>query len=197
MRNGGAIIDVRARTVRERNGLTYPIEHLSLGDHGLYYGRPTDRDHRYWWYQERWVIPSVPVVVNRFAFHAHRTDAIDWYIEADMVDVDGDEWRIGDGYLDILLQEGSHYDLDDAGELADGIALSEITIADAITALRSLDRICVMLRANGHSGYALLRELAPSLPASILMRDAGGVFAPADGAPMSNIRAGQEVLDDA
>ena len=171
------MIDARAKTVRERNGITHAVEHLVVSDEGLYYGRAMDADHKYWWYQERWVIPNVPLVINRFAFHKDTPGPIDWYIEADLIVVDGDEWRVSDGYLDLLLQEGVRYDLDDAGELADGIECGEITAAEAITALRSLDRVCVALRANGHSGHALLRELAPTLPASILVRDADGVFA--------------------
>jgi len=178
-RNAGSSVDTHTHEVRDRNGLTYPVSQLLVTEDGLYYTRPID-GNRLFWHQERWLVPRFNWVINRFAFHAHRTDAVDWYIETDMIDVTGDRWEVRDGYLDVYVHEGLRYELEDAGELAEAIVAGEIPLADAITALRSLDVLAESLRENGSSGHALLAKLAPSLPPSRLIRDAAGLFSLGD-----------------
>lgn len=175
-RNGGATIDIHAARVRDRNGLSYPLDTLVVTADGLYYARAIEGNDSFW-YQERWVLPRQTLVVNRFAFHAHRNDACDWYIETDLTAVSDEGWRVRDGYLDIYVHEGARYEVEDAGELADAIASGDIPLADAIDALHALDRLCEALRANTCSGHALLRSIAPSLPESMLVRaPEGGAF---------------------
>jgi predicted RNA-binding protein associated with RNAse of E/G family len=174
-RNGGAIIDVQEKRVRDRNGVWYPLDTLAVADDGVYYARPIEGNDLFW-YQERWALPNHALVVNRFAFHPHRTDAIDWYVETDLVEIKKQMWYIRDGYLDVYVHDGIGYELEDAGELAEGIVNNDLPLAEAIEALRSLDRVCVALRANGCSGHALQQAFAPTLPASMLVRDASGVF---------------------
>jgi predicted RNA-binding protein associated with RNAse of E/G family len=173
-RNGGSTVDAAARTIRDRNGRTYALDDVVVAESGLYFARTILNDH--FWYQERWMLPAGPWVVNRFGFHPHRTDAVDWYIETDVVERDGDLWHVRDGFLDLFVYEGARYHVDDADELAEAIERSEISMADATAALRALDRLCDELEANGCSGAALLRAHAPGLPAPRLERDAAGVF---------------------
>ncbi len=175
-RNGGAVIDTARRQVRDRNGLTYPLDAVTTGEHGLYYARPIE-GNRLFSYHERWMLPKQALAVSRMAFHAHRTDAVDWYIETDLTDVSGDSWSVRDGYLDVRVHEGVRYELEDAGELADAIAQNDLPLSDALEALKALDLLTEALRRNGCSGHALLAELAPSLPPSSIVRNADGTFA--------------------
>lgn len=174
-RNGGAIIDTARRQVRDRNGITYPLDAVVTSEHGLYYTRPIEGNELFW-YHERWLLPKHALAVSRMAFHPHRADAVDWYIETDLTEVCGDMWSVRDGYLDVYVHEGLRYDLEDAGELADAIVHNELPLSDALEALRALDLLCNALRTNGCSGHALLTQLAPSLPASSIARSPDGVF---------------------
>jgi len=174
-RNRGSVVDTRARTVRDRNGVTYPLDALAVSAHGLYHARPLDQNEHFY-YHERWVLPGPGWLINRFAFHDHRTDKIDWYIETDLIEIDGDRWIVQDGYLDILIDEGVRYQVEDADELAEGMAAGEISIDHAMAALHAFDRLCRALRDNGCSGFALLAEYAPGLPAPTITCREDGMF---------------------
>jgi uncharacterized protein len=175
-RNGGSLIDVSARTVRGRNGTTYQLDDVVVAGNLVYLARPLQADA--FWYSEHWVVPSQSWVITRFAMHPdHPHAALDWYIEPDVIERDGDLWRITDAFIDVDVYEGQRYHVDDADELADALAAGEITPADAAAALHALDRLCDELRDNGCSGAALLRRHAPGLPAPRLVREPGGAFA--------------------
>ncbi len=162
-RNGGSLVDTVAGTVRDRNGVIYPLERLVVAGGRLYYARSIAPNPLFS-YHERWLLPEQNWVVNRFAFHPHRLPSIDWYIETDLIEVDGALWRVSDGYLDVGLFEGRRYYLEDADELADGIAAGDIPLAEGLVALRALNQLCLALERHHYSGHALLREYAPGLP---------------------------------
>ena len=174
-RNPGSTIDIAARRVLDRDRVWHDIDGLVVTDEGVYYGRPI-RDFDPFTYQERWVLPEPGLVVNRFVWNAHRTDAVDWYVETDIITSEAGLWRIEDGFLDVLVHEGARYHLDDAGELADAIAAGAIPLGQALQALRSLDALLSCLRANGNSVATLLREHAPSLPSSRIVREEDGTW---------------------
>lgn len=162
-RNHGSLVDTVAHTVRDRNGVTYPVEDLRVIGDCLYYARPTPGNPLFF-YQERWLLPEHGWVINRFDFHEHlRATAIDWYMETDRVEVDETRWQVSDGYLDLNVYEGSRYELEDAGELADGIHAGEIPLRDGLATLHALDALCQALRRHHFSGVALLYEYAPGL----------------------------------
>ncbi|MGH2586377.1 MAG: hypothetical protein ACRDJE_15800 [Dehalococcoidia bacterium] len=115
-------------------------------------------------YHERWILADQGWSVSRFAFLPTAERPIDWYIETEIIAIDGDRWRIEDGYLDGEVHEGSRYHVDDAEELAEGLAAGAISVSDAVSALPSLGRLCEALRSNGCSGAALLAEFASQLP---------------------------------
>jgi hypothetical protein len=164
-RNRGKDIDARGQMVRDRDGIVYPVERMLVGDGVLYYGRPLSNGADIGFdYHELWAFDALDLVVSRLRFLRGAPDKIDWYIETDPIDVDGDVWRIRDGYLDVCLYERERYRLEDAGELAEGLASGAIFAADAVRALQSLERVLALLERNGRSGAALLAELAPGLP---------------------------------
>lgn len=162
MRNAGKDIDIGRKVVRDRDGLWHPVDTMQVSGGVLYYARPVPAEH--FNYHELWAFPEQDWVVSRLHFHPDAPDPIDWYIEPDLVDVTGDMWAIRDAYLDVCAFEGSHYRLEDAGELAEGLASGAITLPEAVRALEALDRLLAVLERNGNSGAALLRELAPGLP---------------------------------
>jgi predicted RNA-binding protein associated with RNAse of E/G family len=162
-RNGGAVLDTAARQVRDRNGTWYPLDELAVAGGALYYARPIEGSDLLT-YQECWLLPEQAWVVNRFRFHDHLPHLLDWYIETDMTEVDGPLWRIRDGYLDIRVLDGSRYEIEDADELAEGLAAGDIPMADDVLALAALNRLCVALHRHHFSGAALLAEYAPELP---------------------------------
>lgn len=174
-RNPGSVVDVGARTVRDRDGRVHAAKELAVTEHGLYYHRPID-GFDVFFHQERWILPAHGWVINRFAFYPQRTDKIDWYIETDLIEIAGDEWRVADGYLDVLVHEGLRYDVDDADELAEGMQAGEITVGEATAVLLSFGRLCRELMANGCSGVELLSRLAPTLPRSMIVRGEDGEF---------------------
>ncbi len=174
-RNGGCVIDAAARRIRDRNGVWHPVDAMTVGEHGVYYARPIENNK--FWYVERWVLPAHALVFNRFAYHPQITDDVDWYIETDMTEVGDNTWTVRDGYLDVYVRDGVRYDLEDTRELAEAIAAGDIPLSDALEALHALDLVCESLRANNHSGHALLHTLAPSLPTPTIIRDPSGKFA--------------------
>jgi predicted RNA-binding protein associated with RNAse of E/G family len=161
-RNGGAVVDTEMRQVCDRNALWYPLDELVVDGGTLYYARPIEGNALFS-YHWRWLLPEQAWVINRFRFHAHVLDPMDWYIETDLIDVDGPLWRVRDGYLDIEVFEGVRYELRDADELAEGLATGDIPLAETIIALESLNRLCVALRRHRFSGWSLLEEFAPGL----------------------------------
>jgi predicted RNA-binding protein associated with RNAse of E/G family len=162
-RNGGALIDAAAATVRERNGAVCALDRLEVAGDRLYYGRPTP-DIDLFSYHERWLLPDRGWVVNRFVFRRPDASDMSWYMETDRIEVNGPLWSVHDGYLDLAVYEGARYELHDAHELADGIAAAEIPLDEALNALRSLNDLCLALRRHGFSGRSLLEEYAPGLP---------------------------------
>lgn len=162
-RNPGSVIDVTSRRVCDRDGRWHALDDLTLADGALYYARPI-AGNALFSYHHRWLLPDQMWVVNRFAFHSHVPDPLDWYIETDLIDVAGPLWRVRDTYLDVEVYDGLRYELRDAGELAEGITSGEIPVTEAAAALDALDRLCAALHRHQFSGSALLAELVPNLP---------------------------------
>jgi uncharacterized protein len=175
-RNAGSTVDAAARTVRARDGVTYPLDDVVVAGDLVYLARPGTSEA--FWYIESWLLPGQSWVVSRFAMYPdHPYAALDWYIETDGIERDGDLWRVTDVFIDVDVYEGQRYHVDDADELGDALASGEITPAEAAAALRALDRLCDELRDNGCSGAALLRRHAPALPTPRVVRGADGIFA--------------------
>ena len=162
-RNPGSDIDTASRRVRDRDGRWYPLDELLVAGESLYYARPVD-DSEHFSYYWKWLLPIPGWVVSRARFHDHIVQPFDWYIETDFIDVEGPLWHVRDGYLDVELWEGRRYHVDDAHELANGLACGEITTAETAAALDALGRLCAALQRGGYSGRELLAEFAPGLP---------------------------------
>ena len=162
-RNGGSEIETETRRLRDRNGLWYTLDCLTVAASGLYHARETPGAELFS-YHERWLLRDPGWAISRFVWRPNRPERVDWYIETELIEVDGAVWRIRDGYLDVNVHEGVRYELEDADELADAIAAGEIPLLEALTALRALQQLCAVLRLNGFSGRALLEEFAPDLP---------------------------------
>lgn len=162
-RNGGSTTDIEAWRVLERNGKSYPLERLEHIDGALYYATPIASSANFN-YHERWLLPEHGWSLSRFRFIGRPSQGLDWYIETDTIEVKGNLWTVRDCYLDVAVFEGSHYEVWDADELAEGLTAGEISIEEAAKALESLNRLCRLLTKNGYSGAALLAELAPGLP---------------------------------
>ncbi len=163
-RNAGSTIDTDRRAVCDRDGVWYPFDELIVDGNALYYARPLNISGLSFHYHRRWLLLDQQWSISQLVFDAGAPDAIDWYIEPDAITRDGARWRVRDAYLDVSVYEGQRYRLEDAGELAEGLLLGEITVAEAAAALIALDALCAALRTNGCLGAALLRDFAPSLP---------------------------------
>jgi predicted RNA-binding protein associated with RNAse of E/G family len=161
---GGYVVDTVERTVGGPAGGPHGLDRLEVANDGLFYARaiPADANISY---QETWLISLQGWAITRFAFHEHlRQRSIDWKMELDQVELDGSLWRVSDGYLDLDVYEGTHYDLEDADELANAIVAGAISLAEGMATLHALDTLCKALRRHGYSGQSLLREYAPGLP---------------------------------
>lgn len=164
MARHGYVVDTVEHTVGGPAAGPFVLDRLEVAGCCLYYARAIPEDPSIF-YQETWLIAAQGWAVTRFAFHEHlQPGSIDWKMEPDRVELDGLLWRVGDGYLDLDVYEGSRYDLEDAGELADAISAGSISLADGLSAFRALDALCKALRHNGYSGQALLRAYVPGLP---------------------------------
>jgi predicted RNA-binding protein associated with RNAse of E/G family len=171
-RNAGSDIDTKTRCIRDRDGLWYSVDRMVIADSGLFYSRPlgsSEEQHRapgqLFHYHQRWVLPKQGWVVNRMSFFPDVPDPLDWYIEPEIITVNRDIWFVRDAYLDVGVEEGLRYDVDDAHELAHGLRAGEISVEDAAAALEGLHELCVALKRLGCSGRALLQEYAVGLPA--------------------------------
>jgi predicted RNA-binding protein associated with RNAse of E/G family len=162
VRHRGCVVDTEQRRVCDRDGEWYPLDRLEVAGRTLYYARPLHFEVLT--YHERWLIPDEGWSISRFQFTPLETDPVDWYIEMELIDVEGPLWTVLDGYLDMFVWEGHRARLDDADELGDGLAAGSISVEEAATVLRSLDRLCDELHDNGNSGVALLGKYAPGLP---------------------------------
>lgn len=165
-RHHGQLIDLRARTLRLRDGETVvPLDRLEVGEAALYcaFQYPA---HARFHSLESWFIREHGWVITRFhLLPGARPMAMDWYVDIDRVDVDeGRTWRSTDRYLDIAIHDGRRYEVWDADELADGLEQGAISLENALAALRDLDLLCRELRRCGFSGRALLADYAPALP---------------------------------
>jgi predicted RNA-binding protein associated with RNAse of E/G family len=159
----GYFVDTDEHTVGQFGGDVYALDCLNMAPGALYYARQIPRDP-FITYQETWLIPNERWAITRFTFHEHlQLTAIDWKLETDWVEIDGPIWRVHDGFLDLELYDGSHYDLADADEFAEALAASEISLDDGTRTLHALDRLCRALRHHGYSGESLLRQYAPEL----------------------------------
>jgi predicted RNA-binding protein associated with RNAse of E/G family len=161
----GLLVDTRARTHRDRQGRTSPLDALAQSDGALFIAGTLPGNPRFRAFQ-RWLLPDQGWVVGRFDPHpGQRPMAEDWYIDVDAITVAGHLWRAEDRLLDVSIFEGRRYTVDDADELADCVERGLLTPADAIAALRSLHALCRALDRLDFSGTALLAEYAPGLPA--------------------------------
>ena len=162
-RNAGSVVDVEARTVRERDRVVYPLERLQISPAGIYHGRPVEGGP--FRYKERWLLPAKGWCVNRFSDHVGRVPEWHWYIEPEIIEVSGDRWTIRDAFIDFYVFEGLRYELEDIDEFAQGIAEGELPPHEALAILHATNSLITSLRDNGFSGAALLRDFAPGLPA--------------------------------
>jgi predicted RNA-binding protein associated with RNAse of E/G family len=163
MRHDGRLVDVERRLERDRQGRWHPAERLQRSECGLFYGRAW-ADHPHFTYSEAWLLPAQGWAVTRFTFRPDAPVKPDWYLEVDAIEVQGSRWHQRDGYLDFFLFEGARYELQDADELAEGMAAEHITPAEVIATLAALDGLCRALHRLRFSGTALLAEFAPDLP---------------------------------
>jgi hypothetical protein len=104
VRHRGAVVDVKQRCVCDRDGEWYPFDRLEVAGNTLYYARPLDFDILR--YHERWLIPDQGWSISRFQFTPLEPDPVDWYIEMELIDVEGPLWTVLDGYLDMMVWEG-------------------------------------------------------------------------------------------
>jgi predicted RNA-binding protein associated with RNAse of E/G family len=172
-RHAGADIDTITRRVRDRDGLWYPLDRMVVADGGLFYSRPigsSAEQHRVpgqlFHFHQRWILPKQGWVVNRMSYFPDVPEPMDWYIEPEIITVNGDTWRIRDSYLDVEVYDGLRYCVDDAGELAQGLRDGDISVREAAKALEALDQLCVSLKRLDFSGRALLAAYAHGLPAA-------------------------------
>jgi predicted RNA-binding protein associated with RNAse of E/G family len=162
-RNRGSTVDTATERVRDRDGLWYPLDRLVIADRAVYYARPIDYPGHIT-YHERWLLAEQGWSLSRFVFTADAPYTIDWYIEPDIIEIEGHRWHVHDGYVDLEVHDGQRYRLDDADELADGLAAGEISLPEACEVLRALDRVCDALRDHDCSGAEILARYAPGLP---------------------------------
>lgn len=162
-RNGGTVVDVAGGTVTGRDGRVMTPDRLVVGAGGLYYARPFE-NNRHVTYIEHWLLPAQGWTISRFRFGPGVAGKPDWYIEPEIIEVKNSLWQVRDTYLDIEVYEGVRYQLEDAEELAAGLAAGEIPLSEGIIALNALGSLCAELRRNGCSGRALLAEFASGLP---------------------------------
>jgi predicted RNA-binding protein associated with RNAse of E/G family len=160
----GLLVDVAARTHRDRQGRISPLDDLALGDGTLFIMGTLPNNPRFRGFQ-RWLLPAHGWVVGCFEPRpGQRPMDCDWYIDIDAISIDGDCWRAEDRLLDLKVFDHQRYEIDDADELADCLEQRQIAPADAIAALRSLNALCRALERLNFSGAALLTEYAPGLP---------------------------------
>lgn len=160
----GYRVDTNARTVGGLHGPQFALDQLEYAGSTLFYARSIP-DDRFITYQKTWLIADQNWAVTRFTFHEHlRARAIDWKIEPDPISIDGAVWHVTDGFIDLDVYEGTHYELEDADELAEALLGGTIAIVDTARALHALDAVCKELHTSGYSVTELLRRFAPQLP---------------------------------
>ena len=159
-------MDVDGKRVCDRDGVWYPIDRLESANGCLYYARyvTPPMDSSLFGYFERWLLPEPGWSIMLPHWSPGVTPLMDWYIEMEIIAVEGSLWTVLDGYLDMEVWEGRRARLDDADELAEGLETGAITLQEAAQLLRSLDLLCDALHQNGNSGLALLERYAPNLP---------------------------------
>lgn len=162
VRHRGADIDVERRAVFDRDAQWHELDCLEVAGTALYYARPVPAQG--FTYHERWLLPEQGWSISRIHWRDGWHEDFDWYIETEIMAVDGPVWSIRDGFIDVLVWEGLRIRIDDADELGDGLSSGVITVEEAAAALRSLDHLCDELHANGNSGAALLERYAAGLP---------------------------------
>jgi predicted RNA-binding protein associated with RNAse of E/G family len=151
--------------VFDRDGVWHDVQHLTKSETGLFYERPLyPRADQVLEHHQRWILPAHGWVINRHRFLPHAARPVDWYIEPEIITIDAGAWRIEDAYLDVFVFEGVRYEVDDADEFGEALALGDITLSESVQALEALARLLRALERHGFSGASLLREYAPGLP---------------------------------
>lgn len=164
MAQGGYWIDTEQRVAGRLDIERRDLDRVEVANGNLYCARHVD-DEELFTYRETWIIPGKCWTVTRFTFTEIFTPGTDfWKIEPDPARVDGPVWRVADGFLDLGVYEGSHYDLQDADEFADALSIGELSPDTAVEILHALDSLCRELLANGYSGQKILNKYAPGLP---------------------------------
>lgn len=155
-RHSGSVLDLRTRTVRGRDGVVCPLDRVELAGAGLHVTRHVAENPRID-YLEAWLLPEKGWAIGRFLFGGRALEP-EWYMETEIIEVDGDTWAVHDGLLDFFVFEGERYELQDLDELANAVANGEIPLEDAVRVLRSAHNLAEALAQNGFSGAALLRS---------------------------------------
>jgi uncharacterized protein len=159
-RRDDAVLSLTERTMRLR-GRQITLDRVEPCGDALYTGFSYP-DHPRFAFIEQWLIPAQGWVVNRFTMHPHAQPwGSDWYIDLDHITIAADSWLVHDRLLDLVVHEGRGYELLDADELAESMALGEITAEEVQSLLHSLHHACAELRRLNFSVKALLEAHAP------------------------------------
>src|SRR5688572_3805743 len=103
-RHLGALLDLEARTVRGRRGELYQLDRVELVPGGLAASRHM-LGHARFDYLESWLLAEEGWSASRFTDSRGIAETM-WYVETEVIEVDGSVWTVQDGFIDFYVFEG-------------------------------------------------------------------------------------------
>lgn len=143
-------------------GYVRQVERFHVEPWGLYMARTAD--HAEFHYLESWLLPNLSLRATVFHFRPEFARDQDYYLDiGEFTQVNPDQWRSVDHYLDLVVRTERETELLDVDELfaAHTAGLIDTVAAEAAvaTATRAIDGIA----ANGHDLQRWLQNLGMPL----------------------------------
>lgn len=130
-------------------GYVRQVERFHVEPWGLYMARTAD--HAQFDYLESWLLPSLSLRATVFHFRPEFTRDQDYYLDiGEFTQMNPDQWRSLDHYLDLVVRTERETVLLDVDELFAAHTAGLIDTAAAETAVATATRAIDGIAANGH-----------------------------------------------
>jgi predicted RNA-binding protein associated with RNAse of E/G family len=141
--------DVAARVNVDSKGIERAVDEYRVTPFGLYMSRAmVGRPTAHW--VESWLLPELGICVTDWWWNAGHTRDQDFYLDICQIVRNGDEWRLTDHYLDIVVQHGRGAEVIDVDEFVTAVAMGLLDPASAESAMHRTHCALAGIAAHGH-----------------------------------------------
>ena len=154
--------DVPARVSVDNKGFARAVTEYRVAPFGLYMSRAmVGRPSAHW--MRSWLLPSLGLAVTVFSWNPGHERDQDFYLDVCEIEQDGEQWRLTDLYLDIVVRTGRGAAVLDIDEFVVAVGTGLLDVPRAEHALHASHAAVDGLAAHGHDLDAWLAGMGIEL----------------------------------